>query len=124
MNTQKLNYSSQQVSVSDSLLQILSAAPHMMPPVSLLSTTFLEQIAGTQNNKESEENEDEVTEEKMEVDEPSSSEDEEEKPLTGPSPIVMELWTPNYEAIKQKRLAKIMKEPFLDLGATSVIFGI
>lgn len=96
----------------------------MMPPVSLLSTTFLEQIAGTQNNKESEENEDEVTEEKMEVDEPSSSEDEEEKPLTGPSPIVMELWTPNYEAIKQKRLAKIMKEPFLDLGATSVIFGI
>lgn len=62
----------------------------------------------------------------MEVDEDSSDdEDGDTSKLNGPyAPKVTELWTPNYEAVKEKKLNKIMNEPFLDLHSTSSMFGL
>lgn len=74
----------------------------------------LEQTDDTQDDKPMEINED-------------SSDDEGTKNtiLTGPYvPRVTELWTPNYEAVKEKKLNKIMNEPFLDLHSTSSMFGV
>lgn len=92
----------------------------MIPPVSLLCTSFLQQISG--QKLEEEEYEDENL--PIEVDE--SSDDEEKLDITGPrvSPRINELWTPNYEAVKQKKLNKINREPFIDLQATSTLFGV
>ncbi|KAJ0176649.1 hypothetical protein K1T71_007828 [Dendrolimus kikuchii] len=103
--------------------QFASASPHMLPPVSILCTTFLKQLTGQQ---QPEENEDQKEDNIMEIDQPSSDDEggDSEK-LNGPyTPKVAELWTPNYEAVKTKKLNKVMKEPFLDLHATSSLFGV
>ncbi|XP_047991028.1 WD repeat-containing protein 75 [Leguminivora glycinivorella] len=103
---------------SGAIQQFLSAAPHMLPPVSLICTEFLEQISGQKIAEESEDLDDSV----MEVD-PQSSDDEtqETKETQEPRP---QLWTPNYEAIKKKRLKKILSLPLLQEDAAGDIFGL
>lgn len=101
------------------MFQFLSAAPHMMPPMSLLCTPILEHISG---QRESETAEEEEIEE-MEVDAVSSDDEEVDKKLEiSQSPKIAELWTPNYEEVKEKRLRKILNEPFLDLHDSQTIF--
>ncbi|XP_013165077.1 PREDICTED: WD repeat-containing protein 75 [Papilio xuthus] len=100
--------------------QFLSAAPHMMPPMSLLCTPILEHISG-QKVSEAAEEEEEI--EEMDVDPQSSDDEEVDKKLDiPPSPKIAELWTPNYEEVKEKRLKKILNEPFLDLHDSQTIF--
>ncbi|CAG9786715.1 unnamed protein product [Diatraea saccharalis] len=104
----------------DALLQFLTASPHMVPPVSLLCTSFLQNMSGHQQPEESPEDHQEQT---MEVDSDSESEREDIPKFNGPfAPKVTQLWTPNYEDIKEKRLKKILKEPFLDLHTTQSMF--
>lgn len=94
----------------------------MVPPVSLLSTSFLQHISGLEKKEESED----IQEISMEVDQLSSDEEDGEKSqLNGPyAPKTTQLWTPNYEMIKEKRLKKIVSERLLDLHVTSSIFGV
>ncbi|XP_004932124.1 WD repeat-containing protein 75 [Bombyx mori] len=106
---------------SAAISNISMAPPYMTPPVSLLCTTFLQELAGQEEPKD-----DEVTdlEEKMNVDQSSDEEDDVIK-LNGPyAPRATELWTPNYEAVKAKKLNRILEDPFIDLHATSSLFGI
>lgn len=100
----------------------MSAAPHMVPPVSLLCTSFLQHISGHEKSEEAEDDQ-EIS---MEGDQLSSDdEDDENRQLNGPNaPKTSQLWTPNYEKIKEKRLQKIVSEPLLDLHATESIFGV
>ncbi|KAG6443741.1 WD repeat-containing protein 75 [Manduca sexta] len=101
--------------------QISQAAPHMVPSVSLLCTSFLQELSGHQQTAEDNESE---TDDKMEVDS-SDDEDADIEKLNGPyPPKATDLWTPNYEAVKEKKLNKIMHEPFLDLHSTSSLFGV
>lgn len=92
----------------------------MVPPVSLLCTSFLQHISG----QEQSESPSDPQEETAAVDESSSDEeDSREITLNGPyAPKITQLWTPNYEKVKEKRLQKIVKEPLLDLHATESIF--
>ncbi|CAG9102281.1 unnamed protein product [Plutella xylostella] len=102
------------------IIQFLSGAPHMMPPVSLLSTSFLEHISGRQENKQTDEEQIQV----MEVDGDSSEDDEPTQTTNGTySPKKVELWTNNYDAVKEKRLKKIYKEPLLESQITLSLFG-
>ncbi|XP_028171263.1 WD repeat-containing protein 75 [Ostrinia furnacalis] len=104
----------------EALSQLLIASPHMCPPVSLLCTSFLQSLSGQEQPEESTEDQDE----KMDV-ESNSSDDEDAPKLNGPyAPKVTQLWTPNYEGVKEKRLKKIVKEPFLDLHTTEAMFGV
>ncbi|CAH0691825.1 unnamed protein product [Spodoptera exigua] len=102
--------------------QFSLASPHMVPPVSLLCTTFLQRLSGTEDIEEV----DNTQEDKpMEIDEDSSDDEDTNSKMNGPyAPKVTELWTPNYEAVKEKKLNKMMHEPFLDLHSTSSLFGI
>lgn len=94
----------------------------MVPPVSLLCTSFLQHISGYEKPDESED----IQEISMEVDQLSSDEEDgESSQLNGPyAPKTIQLWMPNYEKIKEKRLQKIVSEPLLDLHATEAIFGV
>lgn len=105
------------------IAQFSLASPHMVPPVSLLCTTFLQRLSGM---NQVEIVDDSQEEKPMDVDEDSSDdEDGDTSKLNGPhAPKVTELWTPNYEAVKEKKLNKIMNEPFLDLHSTSSMFGV
>ncbi|CAH2048612.1 unnamed protein product, partial [Iphiclides podalirius] len=106
----------------DVLAQFLSAAPHMMPPMSLLCTPILEHISG---QRQTEHVDDERDYDKHEIE--SQSSDGEDDVITktdnSPAPQISELWTPNYEEVKEKRLKKILKEPFLDLQTTASMFA-
>ncbi|CAH0398369.1 unnamed protein product [Chilo suppressalis] len=102
------------------MLQFLSSSSHMVPPVSLLCTSFLQNMAGQQEPEETNEDEQQT----MDVDLDSDSESENVPMLNGPlAPKVTQLWTPNYDDIKEKRMNKILKEPFLDLHATESMFN-
>lgn len=105
------------------IAQFSMSSPHMVPPVSLLCTSFLQRLSGME---QLETTDDSREEKPMEVDEDSSDdEDSADSKLNGPyAPRVTELWTPNYEAVKEKKLNKIMNEPFLDLHSTSAMFGV
>ncbi|XP_041979122.1 WD repeat-containing protein 75 [Aricia agestis] len=96
--------------------QLLSAAPHMMPPVSALCPLLLEQISGYQQPEEVEEKPGEI----MEVDLSSDDEDAPKKE----TPKTTQLWTPSYERVKEKRLNNIVKDPLLDFSTTSDLFGV
>ncbi|XP_063383974.1 WD repeat-containing protein 75 [Cydia fagiglandana] len=102
---------------SGAIQQFLSAAPHMLPPVSLICTEFLEHISGQETAEDPEETDKSI----MEVDSQSSDDDievkEQDKPKT-------QLWTPNYEAIKKKRLKKILTTPLLREDAAGAVFGL
>ncbi|XP_053609509.1 WD repeat-containing protein 75 [Plodia interpunctella] len=100
-----------------SVLQFLSASPHMVPPVSLLCTSLLQQMCGQKQEDEPQEDK----EEPLEVDAESS--DDEHTPKDDAPPIA-QFWTPSYEQVKEKKLNKILKEPFLDLHMTSTICGL
>lgn len=101
------------------LFQFLSAAPHMMPPMSLLCVPILEHISGQNGTEDVEEQEDD----KVEIESQSSDEDDVIIKTDGsPAPLISELWTPNYEEVKEKRLKKILNEPFLDLHTTASVF--
>ncbi|XP_063536357.1 WD repeat-containing protein 75 [Cydia strobilella] len=104
---------------SGAIQQFLSAAPHMLPPVSLICTDFLEHISG----QEMSEDQDETDKSIMEVDPQSSDDDIEEVKQTQDEPKT-QLWTPNYEAIKKKRLKKILTTPLLREDAAGAIFGL
>lgn len=94
----------------------------MIPPVSLLCTSFLEELSGQQQAKEQE---DTVQEDPQHEQETSDEDEVDESKLNGTYvPKVTELWTPNYEVVKEKKLKKIMQEPFLDLHASGFLFGI
>lgn len=80
---------------NSTIAQLLTASPHMVPPVSLLSVTFLQDISG---HRQVEETVDEPIEEAMAVDN-ESSDDEDDLPKSN-MPNVAQLWTPNYEAAK------------------------
>ncbi|XP_050351287.1 WD repeat-containing protein 75-like [Nymphalis io] len=101
---------------NNAISQFLSAAPHMIPPVSLLCPLFLQHISGY---KEVEEGEEDDT--NMEID-PQSSDEEDTEVKSSHTPKAVQLWVPNYEEIKEKRLKKILKEPLLDLHSTSSLF--
>ncbi|CAH0585754.1 unnamed protein product [Chrysodeixis includens] len=108
---------------SSTIVEFSLAAPHMVPPVSLLCTSFLQRLSGVEIIEQA----DDTQEAKpMEVDDDSSDdEDANNLKLNGPyAPKVTELWTPNYEAVKEKKLNKIMHEPFLDLHSTSTLFDV
>ncbi|KAI8436773.1 hypothetical protein MSG28_010239 [Choristoneura fumiferana] len=98
------------------LCNFLSAAPHMVPPVNLISTAFLEHISGQETTEEPEE-----TEAAMEVD-PQSSDDEEEVVSNGADETKTQLWTANYDEVNEKKLRRILKLPVLhkDAAATNV----
>ncbi|XP_068633206.1 WD repeat-containing protein 75 [Battus philenor] len=100
------------------IAQFLSSAPHMMPPMSLLCTSILEHLSG---QKETEQPEEEI--EMMDVVTPSSDDEDDNMSTVAKSPVpcMADLWTPNYNEVKEKRLKKILKEPFLDLHVTSSI---
>ncbi|CAG4982998.1 unnamed protein product [Parnassius apollo] len=102
------------------IAHFMSAAPHMMPPMSLLCTSILEYILGQKEIEEIEEDD-----KQNEVETPSSDDEDihmlEVDNASTPN-ISTELWTPNYNQVKEKRLNKILKEPFLDLHATSTVF--
>lgn len=100
------------------MLQFLSAAPHMIPPVSLLCPLFLQHISGYEEIEETEED-DNI----MEVD-PQSTDEEDEEIKSNQTPKSVQFWAPNYEEIKEKRLKKILKEPLLDLNSASSVFGV
>ncbi|XP_075977994.1 WD repeat-containing protein l(2)05287 [Anticarsia gemmatalis] len=110
-------------SASSSIAQFSLASPHMVPPVSLLCTSFLQRLSGMDLQEQTD---DDQEDKPMEIDEDSSDdEDGDKSKLNGPyAPKVTELWTPNYEAVKEKKLNKIMSEPFLDLHSTSSMFGV
>lgn len=93
----------------------------MVPPVSLLCTSFLQSMSGQQQPEEATEDQDD----KMDVESNSSDEEGDTPKLNGPyAPKITQLWTPNYEGVKEKKLKKIMKEPFLDLHTTEAMFGV
>ncbi|KAL0883193.1 hypothetical protein ABMA27_016630 [Loxostege sticticalis] len=103
------------------LSQFLIASPHMVPPVSLLCTSFLQSMSGQQQPEEATEDQDD----KMDVESNSSDEEGDTPKLNGPyAPKITQLWTPNYEGVKEKKLKKIIKEPFLDLHTTEAMFGV
>lgn len=97
----------------------MSGAPHMLPPVSLLCPLFLQHISGYEEIEEENVEEDNI----MEVDN-LSSEDESSEVKTTSTQKPIQFWTPNYEDVKEKRLKKILKEPFLDSNITSSVFGV
>ncbi|CAH0715585.1 unnamed protein product, partial [Brenthis ino] len=103
---------------NNAIAQFMSAAPHMLPPVSLLCPLFLQHISGYEETEEPQEEES-----IMDVD-PQSSDDESSEVKTTHAQKAVQLWTPNYEDIKEKRLKKILKEPLLDLHITSAVFGV
>lgn len=90
----------------------------MIPPVSLLCPLFLQQISGYEEIEETEEG-DNI----MEVD-PQSTDEEDEEIKSNQTPKSVQLWAPNYDEIKEKRLKKILKEPLLDLNSSSSVFGV
>ncbi|KAM3965319.1 WD repeat-containing protein l(2)05287 [Aphomia sociella] len=105
---------------NSTVAQLITASPHMVPPVSLLSTSFLQDISGQKQLEEAVHDE-----EPMEI-EAASSDDEDDVPkLNGPyAPAITQLWTPNYDEVKEKKLIKNVKEPFLDLHTTASIFNL
>ncbi|XP_045772755.1 WD repeat-containing protein 75 [Maniola jurtina] len=113
--TQELNKAAL---ANTAISQFLSAAPHMVPPVSMLCPLFLQHISGY---KEVEQSDDE--EGPMEVDLPTSDdEDLPAKSTRTPKPAL--LWAPSYEQVKEKRLKKMLRDPLLDLDLTSSVFGV
>ncbi|XP_052741260.1 WD repeat-containing protein 75 [Bicyclus anynana] len=98
--------------------QFLSAAPHMVPPVSLLCPLFLQHISGYKEIEQTEEEEP-----PMEVD-PQTSDDEDVQVKSTHAPKPAQLWAPSYDTIKQKRLGKILREPLLNLSMTSSLFNV
>uniref|UniRef100_S4PBR8 WD repeat-containing protein 75 n=1 Tax=Pararge aegeria TaxID=116150 RepID=S4PBR8_9NEOP len=98
--------------------QFLSAAPHMVPPVSLLCPLFLQHISGY---KEIEQSDEEET--IMEIDQNSSDDDELQVKSTH-TPKPAQLWAPSYEQVKEKRLSRMLREPLLDLHMTSSLFSV
>ncbi|XP_073955806.1 WD repeat-containing protein l(2)05287 [Choristoneura fumiferana] len=103
---------------NNAIKQFLSAAPHMVPPVNLISTAFLEHISGQETTEEPEE-----TEAAMEVD-PQSSDDEEEVVSNGADETKTQLWTANYDEVNEKKLRRILKLPVLHKDAAASIFGV
>uniref|UniRef100_A0A2H1VX72 SFRICE_002080 n=1 Tax=Spodoptera frugiperda TaxID=7108 RepID=A0A2H1VX72_SPOFR len=104
------------------IAQFSLASPHMVPPVGLLCTTFLQRLSGTEDIEQLDDTEEDKP---MEIDEDSSDDEDASSKLNGPyAPKVTELWTPNYEAVKEKKLNKMMHEPFLDLHSSSSLFGV
>ncbi|KAL4713980.1 hypothetical protein ACJJTC_005611 [Scirpophaga incertulas] len=103
----------------DSILQFLTASPHMMPPVSLLCTAFLQNMSGQQQPEETAEEKEDQTE----GDSDSSDDEVDDVPKVNNQsvPKVTEYWAPNYEEIKEKKLKKILKEPIFK--ATEAILG-
>ncbi|GBP65407.1 WD repeat-containing protein 75 [Eumeta japonica] len=105
------NYLSADTLGKAALAQFMSAAPHMMPSVSLLCTTFLEHISGGQETKP--DDEDQNTED-MEVDVESDDEEEqiikEDDTYSSSHPI---LWQPSYEQTDEKRIKKILNDSVL-----------
>ncbi|XP_059048482.1 WD repeat-containing protein 75 [Achroia grisella] len=103
---------------NSTVAQLITASPHMVPPVSLLSVAFLQDISGQREIEETSHEQ----EEEMVID-PVSSDDEDDMPKLN-VPAVTQLWTPNYEEVKTKKINKIINEPFLDLHTTSSIFNL
>ncbi|XP_072949179.1 WD repeat-containing protein 75 [Epargyreus clarus] len=102
--------------------QFLSGAPHMVPPVAMMCTSFLQHLSGYEEIEEPQDEEDK----EMEVD-PQSSDDEDSSTPTligKHTPKATELWTPNYDNVKEKRLKKILNKPLLDLHTTGTLFGL
>ncbi|CAG4955991.1 unnamed protein product [Colias eurytheme] len=94
----------------------LSSSSYMVPPVTSLSTSFLELISGCQEVEEI----DEQTP-AMEVDQDSSDDDEMPK-ISAPKPE--QLCKANYEKIKEKKLKKLLENEVLDLNVTADVFGL
>ncbi|XP_060803245.1 WD repeat-containing protein 75 [Amyelois transitella] len=109
----------EQDTANTSVLQFLAASPHMVPPVSLLCTSFLQQMSG-----QTQEVEDQTEEQGDKAREEPDSSDEEGALKERDVPKVEQFWTPSYENVKEKKLIKILKEPFLDLHTTSTICGL
>ncbi|CAB3221912.1 unnamed protein product [Arctia plantaginis] len=105
---------------TSSIAQFSLASPHMVPAISLLCTSFLQRLSGMEQPALT----DDTKEEPMEIDADSSDEeDTNNSKLNGSySPRATELWTPNYEVVKEKKLNRIKTEPFLDLHSTSSMF--
>ncbi|XP_047503571.1 WD repeat-containing protein 75 [Pieris napi] len=99
---------------SSAVSQFLSAAPHMIPPVRMLSTSFLQLISGYTENEEVE-----PTEAPMEVD---SSDDEEAPKVQLPKPE--QLCKADYDSIKNKKLKKILDQNLLDSETTMEVFSL
>lgn len=91
----------------------------MVPPVSLMCTSFLQELSGQETLEETSEDK----EESMEVDPDSSDDEDIKKTDSKQPPKVTQFWMPSYEDVKEKKLNKILKEPFLDLHTTAAIFG-
>ena len=102
------------------LSQFLSAAPHMVPSVSLLGTSFLQLLSGFEETEEP----DETPEDTMEVDSDSSDDDTETIHTNATHANTAQLWMPSYESIKEKRVHKIVKDSLLDLHETESIFDV
>ncbi|CAG9561977.1 unnamed protein product [Danaus chrysippus] len=98
---------------NNAISQFLSGAPHMVPPVSLLCPLFLQHISGYEETEQ-------IEEEVMEVD-PQSSDDEDLPSKYTPKAIQM--WAPNYEGVKEKRLMNILETPLLDDESIAIVFG-
>lgn len=84
---------------SATIAQFSLASPHMVPPVSFLCTSFLQNLSGMEEELQ---NEDTQEDKPMDIDE-NSSDDENSSKFNGPqTPKATELWIPNYEAVKEK----------------------
>lgn len=94
----------------------------MVPSVSLLCTSFLQRLSGMEQPALT----DDSNEEPLAlVEDSSDDEDANDAKLNGIyTPKATELWTPNYEVVKEKKLNRIISEPFLDLHSTSSMFGL
>lgn len=90
----------------------------MVPPVSLISTAFLEHISGQETTEDLEE-----TEAVMEVDH-QSSDDEEAVVSNVPDEPKIQLWTANYDEVNEKKLRRILKMPVLNQDAAASIFAV
>ncbi|VVC89341.1 unnamed protein product [Leptidea sinapis] len=101
---------------NSAISQFLSGAPHMIPPISMLCTSFLQHLSGFEEQEEPQEREDNV----MEVD--SSSDDEEQTPKLAHVPKPEQLCKPDYEKIKEKKLKKLLNRDILNVDTTSTIF--
>lgn len=107
-------------SINDGLVKSVvskyfSAAPHMMPSVSVLSSQFLEEISGWKKNEDVA---NELQEPELEHESGSEVQDssDEEEPTLGncePAPEKKQFWTVNFAEVKEKRLMKIWKQPLL-----------
>ncbi|CAK1551052.1 unnamed protein product [Leptosia nina] len=96
--------------------EFLSGAPHMIPPVGMLSTSFLQLISGYAEVEEAESSEDAP----MEVD--SSSDDEEAPKVQVPKPE--QLCKADYDTIKNKKLQRVLDQNILDFETTKEVFGL